>query len=161
MKDLTHEFSIFRNYSCELWNSCFLKVIDPDRLSRQCWHYNSIIKRLFHVMLLEPYGIFLDLDSSFESLPPIFTVSTNHVRANNIYVSRDLKDSPYWDFDIKSYSLKGLELTFISFFDFEEIKKREFAYIKVLIKSLPENNNLVGFQALIPYDESMFFMKEA
>lgn len=156
MMDVDESIENLRNTGIKLWEDCFLKFIDRDRLSRQCMHYDLIMKRLFHVMLFEPLGIFIEVDTDFEDLPSIFLVSTTHITKDNIFISRNGKGGPYWDYDIKDSSLAGLEISFINFFDFDEIESRKFQYLIVLIRSFPDNQQLVGYQAIVPYAGAKF-----
>lgn len=156
MRETTESFLEFRTSCIQLWENCFLKIIDPDRLSRQCLHYNLIIKRLFHVVILEPNDIYIAVDSLFSGLPPLFAVSSNHVTKENIFVSRDGKGGPYWDCELGPYVLTGLEVVFVEFFDFDEISDRNFRYVKVKIVKFPADHRLVGYLAIIPFEGAQF-----
>lgn len=146
----------YRTCCVSIWNDYFNSVIDHERLSRQCWHFDLIKRRLFHALVLEPCGYYLDCDSLMEDLPRLVSVERYSYMQNEIFINRTIEYSGYWDYDIKSLSFNGVKLMFIDFFDFDEISARRFMYLLTEIALFPDAPELCGRRALIRYDGARF-----
>jgi hypothetical protein len=66
---------------------------------------------------------------------------------SQIMINRDI-DSGYWDYPLKEIN-NDVKMTFISFFDWDQLGFRDNQYVRVLIVESPNNTEIIGKHALI------------
>ena len=151
----------YRSCCISIWNDYFTFVVDHDRLSRQCWHFDFIKRRLFHALVLEPCGYYLDSDLLMEKLPRLILVVRDCYLKNDIFINRTTEQSGYWDYDITDVSLDKIKFVFVDFFDFDEISGRDFMYLLTEITLSPDAPELCGHSALIRFDGARFLLDDS
>jgi hypothetical protein len=136
----------FRLASREVFNQYF-RASDPygDEGWKLAERFSSVQSLLFQKLVAEPaslgtisYGdlqpeILVDLRPNLESVPAL--------------INREIK-SGYWDYPVKEIP-KGSKLSFVSFFDWDQLDYRDNQYVKVQVEHLPSHPEVNGKQALI------------
>ena len=135
----------FRIGSRELFNNYF-RISDP--YQNNGWEmeerFSDIEEVFFQKLVCEPMS--LDCVTYGYNQPKIF-VKIRLGESSQIMINRDI-DSGYWDYPQKEIN-NDVKMTFISFFDWDQLGFRDNQYVRVLIVESPNNNEIIGKHALI------------
>jgi hypothetical protein len=134
----------FRLAARELFNA-FFRIDDP--YNNDGWaleaRFRLVESVLFDQMVAAPNS--LPLDSYGAHQPSIRVLLV--VDFAQIMVNREV-DTAYWDHPLTEIT-KGVELSFLRFFDWDILAVRDYQYVRVRIDAWPSHGEVVGKHALI------------
>jgi hypothetical protein len=143
--DLDELMNRFRIASRELFNH-FFRVLDP--YNNDGWSYeerfSEVEALLFMKLVLEPAQL---ADLRYGLPHPGIRVILRGSEFAPIIINRET-DSGYWDFPLREVTKDAL-LTFVAFFDWDQLAIRDNRYVRVRIDSWPIHREAEGKHALI------------
>lgn len=154
--DCTELFYRYRELARLLWNLGFwieptLRQLDALQL------YREISARLFEALVLLPLGY----QGRIERNDTPGSIANFHVVLRGpeapLLVDRNLPHEPphIWGApEIKVGPESGVSLRFLKFFDWDELARRDFRFMEVLIEQLQARPDLVGHHALVEVSDS-------
>lgn len=141
--DLDELVNRFRLASRELFNQ-FFRVPQP---RDDGWlleeRFNEIEVLLFQKLVIEPAGL---PEGRYGVPNPSIRVTLESDRAA-IMLNRDI-DSGYWDHPLEQVTREA-QLTFISFFDWDQLAYRDNRYVRVRVDGWPSHVETLGKHAFI------------
>lgn len=136
----------FRIASRELFNH-FFRVDDPYN-KEDAWNleesYGEVEGLLFQKLVIEPADLSI---IPYGKLHPNILVQLRHSDFCPVMLNREI-DCGYWDFPLEEITREA-QLSFISFFDWDQLDYRDHRYVRVQITQWPSQPNAVGKHALI------------
>jgi hypothetical protein len=143
--ELNELMNRFRIASREVFNH-FFRV--PDPYNNDGWlleeRFSEVQAVLFQKLVLEPSGL---SEPSYGAPQPCIRVVLRHSEFAPIMINRGI-DTGYWDFPLREVT-KDAHLTFIQFFDWDQLAYRDNQYVRVQIESWPSHPEVVGRHALV------------
>jgi hypothetical protein len=151
LNEITRSVEAFQEAARHLWNTFFYPDAgwdDRDRYSEICVH-------LFDALVIAPAGLvnvwFPQMYTHHPpSIPSLRVVPKTGIR---IMINRSEPPVGYWD-DPVDFVLPsdGARFDFVTFFDFDQLDRRDFKYLEVEIREFPTRPHLVGRHALVEFD---------
>jgi hypothetical protein len=157
VNEITESIAAFREAARHLWNTFFFPNADWDDRDR----YSEVCVHLFDALVVAPAGVAgIRLPQIYTHHPP--AISSLHVVPKSgvrIMINRSTPPVGYWDdpVDVVLPS-DGARFTFVTFFDFAELDRRDFKYLEVQIEEFVKHPHLVGRRALIEFDSVGVFV---
>jgi len=143
--DIDKMMTQFRLASRELFNN-FFRVADP--YDNDGWlfegRFSEVQAVLFQKLVTEPASL---PNVRYGSLQTGIVVKLRNSEMVPIMLNRELK-SGYWDYPLKEVT-KEAELSFVSFFDWDQLDCRDNRYVLVQVQRWPSHPETIGKQALI------------
>jgi hypothetical protein len=164
--------SSYRECVRHLWNT---HVLDALKTSSDKWglrdEFNSVCSTLFSALVVEPLGLpratdFRELlartrELSKRGVPWLHVVPQTTPFGVPIMINRDQVESDgYWDHPVRHVSPSDVTLSFVSWFDFDELAFRDFRYYRVRITSAARDE-IVGRAALIECEHTSVFFDQS
>lgn len=144
--DLDLLLNRFRIASRELFNGFFR--VDAPYEHEKAWvleeRYEEVEAMLFEKLVLEPGELPF---FRYGQLHPNIRVQLRYGEFAPIMLNRET-DSGYWDYPVKEIT-KEAQLSFVRFFDWDQLDYRDHRYVRVLVSEWPSQPNAVGKHALI------------
>ena len=69
-----------------------------------------------------------------------------------IMINRSTPRCGYWDDPVGQVWPSDVRLEFVNFFDFDQLRRRDFRYVEVFIRDFPSQTHLVGRRALVEFE---------
>lgn len=150
-QECTELFLRYREVARMIWNIGFW----PDMRLRE-WDaveaYREAVARLFESMVLLPLGYHAHIE--YPDSPG--RIACFHVTIKGhpmqILVDKNLPDEPGHQWENRSLQLsaasKAFEMQFVRFFDWDQLGRRDFEFLEVLITRLDDRPEMVGHHAL-------------
>lgn len=137
----------FRIASRELFNH-FFRVPDPYGSGKQAWlqeeRFRDVQALLFQKLVAEPLSLGI---VEYGNPQPDILVEPRYDGAVPIMLNRDV-DSGYWDYPLREID-KDSRLSFVSFFDWDQLDYRDNRYVCVRVDSSPAHVDIIGKHGLI------------
>jgi hypothetical protein len=142
---LDESMNAFRLASRELFNGYF-RVADP--YENGGWlleeRFSAVEMVLFDQLVSVPHAL---PEAPYGKHQKTIVVGLKHSDSAPIMVNRS-QDSGYWDHPLVHVP-KEAKLTFLRFFDWDQVGIKDHQYVQVLIDHWPEHPEISNFQPLI------------
>ncbi len=143
--DLDELMNRFRVASREIFNHYF-RVLDP--YNNDGWlldeRFGQVEAVLFEQLVTQPAKL---PSVALGIHQPSIRVALRHGKFASIMINREI-DSGYWDFPINEVT-EDAQLSFLRFFDWDELAIRDNQYVRVIIDAWPSHPEAAGKHALI------------
>ena len=143
---LDESLNQFRLASRELFNGYFRVAEKP--YENGGWlqeeRFSFVQESLFEQLVAQPHEL---PEAKYGSRQPGISVSLRAGEFAPIMVNRST-DSGYWDHPLVEVT-KEVRLSFMRFFDWDQLGIRDNQYVRVVIEAWPSHPEVNGFQALI------------
>lgn len=149
MKNIKRQMNTYRDAIRHLWNSVFSNFNDDLRYGACLELFEEIDCLLFKALICEPFDI--KHDTKFRTNTPIDRLKVKPCNGESfpVVVNRNKPASGYWDYPVKSMKAADVDLTFISFFDWDSYGQMDCRYYRVRIADCKNHADLIGRDALI------------
>jgi hypothetical protein len=148
MKDVTAIFDHYRVSVRSIWNTAFWpdpELRDWDSVDQ----FRSVEKILFDALVLTKLDKVIPPEDVFRKPISFLSVTASSPSVPiMIQCPRPEKPIGYWDDPIDRLT-PGVEMHFLSFFDWNELDYRDLQYYRVSIARFDEHPHLIGREALI------------
>lgn len=160
MRDITDEIELFREAARHLWNTAFFAG-DTDFDARDA--FSRVATELFSALVLGPLG------APEQRLAPMWAGDPEHLKRISvipksdrisILVNRGTGPNQYWDDPVNVLDRGEAELRLVDFFDWSELARRDFHYVRVRIVTWPAHAHLAGRLALLEFSGVTFLLLE-
>ena len=164
--DITNSVANFREAARHLWNCHYL----PTLQSQNAWDvrdsFDRVVVDLFRSLVLEEFGIDGPSLAPASADGELTTVSGLIVRPRTVHsvpilINRERPRSSYWDHPKKSLGADEAELRLARFFDFDQLDRRDFRYLEVLIARADGDHDLSGRWALLGFEYAKVYLDQS
>ena len=163
MRDVTHFMDHYRVVARTIWNVGFWS--QPDL---QNWDsrddFREIKKLLFNALVLarldETDEVCTDLRAFTDRTLRVVPLDSATVPIM-IQRPRGEDQAGYWDDPVTDIKASDATLTFIDYFDWNEMGYIDFQYYRVRIVSFVSQSHLVGREALLQHQHAKVFVSDA
>ncbi len=159
MKEITESVAIFREAARHLWNTFFYPNADWDDRDR----FSEVCVQLFDALVVAPEGLSnIRLPQFFtHHPPPIPYLRVAPKSGIPIMINRATPPVGYWDDPVTQIlPSDGARLAFVTFFDFDELGRRDFHYLEVEISEFTKYPHLVSRRALVEFNYVGIFVED-
>ncbi len=169
MTELTSLLAKYREFSRSLWNIYFLSFGDEGCDWDDVESYEEICKRAFYSFVVERTSMeSFDVSRFGDWNYPIKSIRVvpKSDRKIPILINRDGGiDNPnyysgYWDDPTNEFDGEEAEVSFVNYFDFDKIGRREMEYCLVFIVKFDGKDHLQGRYALVRSNEIKFIFDQ-
>jgi hypothetical protein len=149
MENIKRQVNAYRDAIRHLWNSAFSSLSDDLRYGACLESFEEIDFFLFKALIFEPFDI--KSDTEYRTNNPIdrLKVKPCSEESFSVLVNRDKPASGYWDYPVNSMKAADVDLTFISFFDWDTYGQMDCRYYRVRITDCKNHADLIDRDALI------------
>jgi hypothetical protein len=172
MQDATGRLNSYRECIRHLWNAYFLSEL---KTCSNKWdlrdEFDNVAAKLFAALVIEPLGASGAANSgqfvagsrelSKAGFPWLHVVPRTTPAGVPIMINRDEEKSDgYWDHPVRQVFPADVTLSFVSWYDFDELAFRDFRYYRVRIASAARDD-IVGRAALIECEHTSVFFDQS
>jgi hypothetical protein len=152
--DVTERMLSYREAARGLWNNFVRKALQGGVGVGTVARFQEICDAIFEEFVLTPLGV--ESERPNEGEPHTFL--TVHPKSPDVpvRVRRPSADgNRYWDDPVNRLRAKGLVLSFVEFYDFDEFGFIDLQFFLVRVEACEEHPHLVGRDALVEVRHGM------